>query len=405
MKKSVLALAVMGTFAGAASAQSSVTLYGRIEANVTQTRGASPGYSGTSPSEESNTRLDDGGANSGIGGSRFGFRGVEDLGGGLKANFVLESQFDSGTGGQESSVNGVLVNRFFNRLAWVGLSSSSFGDIRFGRQETVSRQINSGFSDVSAVGELKIDESVQRTTAVNANGSSPLGIGTAAQLFQTFGQRVDNAFSYISPSFGGFKGQLIAAAGENTFADYYGVQFSYVSGPVAVALGYEEMASFFNPAATAFSNNGAWNKTLNLGGNYNFGPATLFLGYQDVKDVGSTFGTSVGPITNLTTLPGSRSGTIKDQKAYTVGVLVPVGSWQFRANYIRADYDLDVGNADIEKYGVSARYILSKRTLVYGAYTERKGSTDQATASVVQRFDDSYFAQKREFSLGIAHTF
>ena len=172
MNKSVIALAVLGAFAGAAAAQSSVTLYGRADANIT--------YSdrGSILDGNSRTSLYDGGANSGIGGSRFGLRGVEDLGGGLKAFFLLESGFNIDTGGQENANSGSAANpqRLFSRLAYVGLSSS-LGEIRLGRQESISRQMNA-IGDVSTLGELKTDETVIIGSANRAYQSRDQGNNT-----------------------------------------------------------------------------------------------------------------------------------------------------------------------------------------------------------------------------------
>ena len=101
MKKSVVALAVLGAFTGLASAQSSVTLYGRLDANVGTVDPGSMGKAGSSANVgESVTKMSDGGT-SGLGASRFGMRGVEDLGDGVKAYFKLESQIsvDNGANG------------------------------------------------------------------------------------------------------------------------------------------------------------------------------------------------------------------------------------------------------------------------------------------------------------------
>lgn len=348
MNKSILALAVLGAFAGAASAQSSVTLYGRAEANVTYVK---PGDAVGGGDEL--WRMYDGGDNSGIGGSRWGLRGTEDLGGGLRAYFVLESGFrlDDGTapGG-------------FNRQSYVAVGSKTLGDIRLGRQETISRLINSGYSDVSSIGELKIDELVAGSTG--------------RQLFQTFGQRQNNVVNYLTPVFGGFQVSAQVGAGEGTQARYQGVMASYAAGPLKVALGYEEYDKFGAQTST-------YNKVFNVGANYNFGFATLFAGYQDGSDLGSQ---TTGVI-----------GSARDSQAYTVGVLVPVGALAIRAVYTNVDYDLTAGgSADIQKYGVSVRYALSKRTTLYSAVTDRTGSG---------ALEDS-FSAKTEFTLlGVAHTF
>lgn len=381
MKKTAIALAVLGTFAGAASAQSSVTLYGRAEANVTYNS------RGSSLAGNSQTALYDGGANTGIGGSRFGFRGVEDLGSGLKAFFVLEAGYNIDTGESSSTNSNTGVagspNRLFSRLSFVGLSDS-WGEVALGRQETVSRQVNN-VADATGLGEIKVDEQIVLGSATTSSTAT-----NGRQLFQTFGQRQDNAVTYTSPSFSGFKTRIIVAMGENSTADYYGIQGSYSAGPLNVAYGFDTYSS---PPAT-FSGN--FNQTHSIGANYNFGVATLYAGFKNTGAVGSQSGALVGGTT--------KSGaTVDSQEAWNVGVMVPFGAWQFRAQYIQSDYDLYNGaSEDITKYGVSARYALSKRTTAYGAWTGRDGSSSSATAP---NYNSNFFAQESAFTVGLAHTF
>jgi len=390
MNKSVIALAVLGAFAGAAAAQSSVTLYGRADANIT--------YSdrGSILDGNSRTSLYDGGANSGIGGSRFGLRGVEDLGDGLKAFFLLESGFNIDTGGQENANSGSAANpqRLFSRLAYVGLSSSNLGEIRLGRQESISRQMNA-IGDVSTLGELKTDETVIIGSATDRTVAS-----SGAQLFQTFGQRIDNSAVYISPSFSGLQLQAMVAAGEGTQPRYQGAMLTYKSGPIVIGLSYDEQAEFGTAAANPISADGSFNKTIAIAGSYDFGIAKVHAGFQDVSDVANAY--SAG-----TTVAGTAVGNVEDQQAYTVGVMVPFGNWQFRATYINADYDIvGGGSEDIQKYGVSARYAFSKRTTAYAAVTARTGSGNVSdSASTLRRYNEDWFAQKNEFTVGIAHTF
>lgn len=355
MNRTVLALAVLGAFAGAAAAQSSVTLYGRVEANVTNSKPGSNVNGG-----DSVWRLDNGGDNSGLGGSRFGFRGVEDLGSGLRAYFVLESGFRADTGAFGNAT------RIFDRSAYVALGSSSLGDVRFGRQETLTRVFNSTIADATALGEIKIDE------AVAVGG----GILPAARpLFQTFGQRVDNAITYSTPNFGGFQLTGLVALGEGpTAARQQGVSAVYRAGPVAVGLTFEMYDGFGD----------TYNKVLSVGGNYNFGFASLFAAYQRTKDFGSQTAAPTGDV-----------GSIDKYNAYNVGVLVPFGNLSVRAQYTRADYDLfGASDVDTSKYGLSARYAVSKRTTLYSAISQRSGD------------DKSSFTTKREITvLGVAHTF
>jgi predicted porin len=122
MRKSLIALAALGAFAGAAQAQTSVTLYGTIDANIEYVnRAATPTGGGGSI-----LRMGSGGFAS----NRWGIRGVENLGGGLSGVFVIESGYNTDTG---TSFN---ATRTYDRQTYVGLKSDTYGQLTFGRQYT-----------------------------------------------------------------------------------------------------------------------------------------------------------------------------------------------------------------------------------------------------------------------------
>ncbi|WP_159070500.1 porin, partial [Achromobacter xylosoxidans] len=134
MKKTLLAAAMLATFAGAAQAETSVTLYGIIDTGIGYNK-----VSGTVPVIDEATgktqAVDVSGSRIGMingvqAGSRWGLKGSEDLGDGLRAMFTVESGFDSGDGTQQQ-------NRLFNRQATVGLANDAWGSVEFGRQTTV----------------------------------------------------------------------------------------------------------------------------------------------------------------------------------------------------------------------------------------------------------------------------
>src|SRR5690606_16220132 len=170
MKKTLLAAALLAGFAGAAHAQSSVTLYGIVDVGV-----------GGNKLHDSATGEDDAryGLMSGVqSGSRWGLRGSEDLGNGLRANFQLESGFDPATGQRQQG------GRQFGRAAWLGLSGG-FGEIRFGRLPTVGSDI---FIFVDPFGA----------------GYSMAGMQSSFNGAST--NRADNTVYYVSPSFSGLTG-------------------------------------------------------------------------------------------------------------------------------------------------------------------------------------------------------
>jgi len=155
---------------------------------------------------------------------------------------------------QDSLMDGTAADptRTFNRFASVALGHKDFGDVRVGRYDTISRTL-AAFYDPSDKGQIKIDET---------------------GLYEVFGSRTDNTVAYLSPSWGGFQLLANVAAGEGApNARYEGVALTFRSGPIAVAAGYEE-----------FHQDDTYNKAWSIGGNYNFGFATLFAAYQKTDE-------------------------------------------------------------------------------------------------------------------------
>ena len=389
MKKTLIALAALGAFAGVAQAQS-VTLYGRVDANITNERAGdniAPASAG-----ESVTKMNDGGLNTGIGGSRWGMRGSEDLGGALKANFQLESGYSSDTGASGQS------GRLFGRQAWVGLGSASLGEVRLGRQETFSR-LAATYWDPSFNGQTKLNENNVAAPVAPVAGVPAASVGRDYQLFQNFGDRQDNVISYRSPNFAGFTVAAQVGLSEevsNGVVDnagrYQGVMLGYTAGPLAIGLAFEN----FKVGDVAPGAEDNLNQTLSFGANYNFGVARVFAGYQRVKDTANNNSPSQirSPAANTAPL---LSTLVDDTTAYTVGVLVPLGQFTLLANYAQAKYELRTAGSpelDLKKFALGWQYAVSKRTVLYGTATHRSGDLSDALTI------------KREFTLlGVAHTF
>jgi len=294
MKKSLIALAVLAA-SGAAMAQSSVTLYGVVDVNIT--------YEDTGV--DSVTKVQSGDANQS--GSRWGLKGAEDLGSGLKAIFTLESGFsaDDGQAGQGG--------RLFGRQSWVGLQGG-FGTVKLGRQMNPI-YANSGTFDPFADGLA----------------------GDSAFLMNYQSNRTDNTITY-NYSANGFRGELQYGAGEvagdSSANSMWGGFFGYTAGPIDVVATYETKSN-----ATGNDDQSVWL----IGGNYNFGVAKLFLTYE--KEDG--FGTL-------------------DRSHWLVGTTVPLGGGSLILSYIaRQD---DAVNADANLFAIGYTYDLSKRTNLYTSY-------------------------------------
>lgn len=364
MKKTALALALMAGFTGAAFAQTSVTVYGIVDAGIVSERGGATGNL---------TKLTSGVAS----GSRLGFKGTEDLGGGLSALFLMENGFavDNGTATQ----GGVL----FGRQAYVGLGSNAGGTVTLGRQYTP-----------------------QYLTLVMADPFATGMAGDAANLMPNTGDaasRMNNSIKYATPNFAGFTGELAYGFGEvqgdNKAKRQYGLAVGYGAGPLAVRLGYH------NRDNTGVSTDNAKN-TL-LAGTYDFKVAKLHLAYGVNKGVNSS------PIRGVTdAISGANTSNpyarataptfgSSDSRDALIGVTVPFGPHTFLASYINKN-DKSAANQDANQWALGYRYALSKRTDLYAAYA-RINNKNNASYTVGSAIETG--SGDKAFNLGVRHTF
>lgn len=307
MKKSLVALAVLAGFAGAASAQSSVTLFGVIDVAARYTKA-----NGNDTKQLSND---------GSSSSRIGVRGVEDLGGGLKAGFWLEGALAADTGTADSS-------RFWGRRASVSLMGD-FGEVRLGRGKTSTRLVVDDFD-------------VYSTT----------GLGDVTRIYTGFGltntnldltrydtnNRADNLVQYFLPTnLGGVYGSFDVAAGEGRDGrKMYGGRLGYKLEGLNVAAGYQ---------TTDSSNSKV--KQLSAGASYDFKVVKVSGLYSQLK------------FANL------------KQNIWTIGAVVPVtAAGSVTAQFSKASTNgaADANNAtagDAKALSLGYQHNLSKRTALY----------------------------------------
>ena len=320
MKKSLIALAVLAA-SGAAMAQSSVTLYGVLDTGLTYSKGEESVYGMTHVGGNVNSRL--------------GFRGVEDLGNGLKATFNLEAGMgvDDGNNYMDKDSNGMA----FRRTSTVGLQGS-FGEVRLGRMLTSSYLAVSRY---------------------DAFGDTGIGASLAWNIPQTgYAPRTENAISYTSPYFSGFKIGAEYGFGEQQKASdsrYVGIGATYDNGPLSLGLGVDRLNG-------DTQNNTQWDEnqtTWHLGGSYNFGVAKLLGFYKETKFKET----------------GLNAGNDSTKfKTFGLGVTAPVGA----AGEVRASYnhyrDTATGLETYKADQLSLGYVhnLSKRTALYGTYAYLK---------------------------------
>jgi len=352
IKHTALCIALAGT-GMAAQAQTSVTLYGLIDVSIVHTSG-----NGTS-----NTRMIDG-TEYGPG-SRWGLRGSEDLGGGLKAKFTLEAGFLADTGITAQGGRG------FGRQAYLALQSDAAGELRLGRQYMLH------------------DEALY---ALNPTGTetvlSPSGVYTiGSQYFLPMidASRIDNAIHYLSPTFGGFNLQAIIAPGEKNHDRYHGIKANYANGPVTATIAYEQSKALQPPAGEKSTVNKIWIS----GATWDFGPAKAYAGYQHGKNLTTGIGTQLETLQ----LPGL-TGNADTLKAWTLGTTVPItANTTLIGIYTRSQFSNAASDTTVQRYGVGAKYELSKRTMLYAALALTGGDLKH------------HVNEKRAVQVGVRHSF
>jgi predicted porin len=346
MKKSIMTVAVLGVVSGAALAQSSVTVYGKVDLGAVVDNGPA-GHT---------VRV-----SSGVtGGSRLGFKGVEDLGGGYKVGFQIETGFcaDSAAGAPNFCTGS---NQFMGRQAHGDLTGP-FGALSAGRQYSL------GFLSFATL--------------------DPFGAGMAGQADNTDGRgvylvdpsaiRLNNSVTYVTPTFAGFSGAVELALGEQA-GDWRksretGGALVYVQGPAYAAVTIYDQNNA-NGAGTARRN-------LTGGGTYDFGFAKVHALVQRVT--GSPAG---GASVDVVSLLG--------------GVTVPLASGSVLASYAHR-HDRTAAAQDAHQVGIGYLYPLSKRTSAYTAFARlvnrNGGALHVGSATEIGTGNQA-------FNLGVVHNF
>ena len=354
MKKTLLAAALMAGFAGVAHAETSVTLYGILDAGI--------GYQKLKANDDagdfSQKRI---GMINGIqSGNRWGLKGSEDLGDGLRAVFVLESGFDLGTG---KSAQG---SRLFGRQATLGLAGDSWGQLDFGRQTNIASKYLPGVADPFG------------------GGFDQANIGGAFTAANT--ARYDNMVMYQTPNFSGFQfgvGYSFNVDGKQAYdikdADKTNMRgvttgLRYANGPVGVAVTYDQ---FKTPESLGDSTSV---KSWNIGGSYDFEVVKAYLAFGQTRNglfASQDYSGSSDVLPNSGNMIGLDGLKIN---SYLVGVSAPVGAGSLMASWTMADMRAVptlLAGFDVEKkkqhtYSLGYSHPLSKRTNVYaiGSYAK-----------------------------------
>jgi len=398
MKKSLLALAVMGAFAGAAQAQSSVTVYGNLDVAVAATENKTTTNTGSVTNAKSRTTGNGDGA---LSTSIIGFRGTEDLGGGMKANFNLEYDLvDVAQGGNGANTSATLADSntatsatastgFGARLAWLGLEDAKVGQLRLGRQAqlvhtTIANGLAGGGNNVAG--------------SFYSSGTNSMVNTAAIRPHLVF---VNRAITYISPNFSGL--QVSAQTSSHSYSAQDSVNATTASD-TAVSAAYTGVKNLNIQAAfsRAENNTGTASQANKvqiqaLTGNYNFGAVQAFGAAVQNKttSMGDTLFAKTttyelglrAPVTPLVTLWASGFTGSRDGGSTTASTALTGGNAIVAAT----------GSADVSGFQLGSVYSFSKRTSMYAIYGTQtlKGKSSQVGAKV----------ESTGMAIGMRHSF
>ncbi|MDY0745236.1 porin [Paucibacter sp. R3-3] len=349
-----LALAA-SSVAFAQSSDTQVTLYGTLDANVQVLDGA-----------RTLSRTQSGGLQE----SRIGVRGSEDLGGGLKAFFTLESgiNLDDGSNGQGS---------FWGRQAFVGLATP-YGKVSLGRQYSSIYDLTSEFSQFSNVAS-------GASTAVigGFGGYEPVRGSNNSATGNGGPTRVNNSIKLESANYSGFSAGALWGAGE-VAGDTFGNRISDIHGRYT-GYGFDAMVSVVNDKSDVLGQNV---RTVSAAAAYDWGNYRFNGGVIQVDD---------------------RSAADLDGKGYWLGASYRMGQHVFKGQYVESKNAGALADGKTQAFGVGYEYDLSKRTALYSSLTRFKndgtGYVDRAAGAIPVGLTDADHRNLTEFVAGIRHSF
>ncbi len=360
MKKLHVALALAGTLAGTANAQSAVEIYGVLDMGLVRDSGQVTGLTTSATATPPSTQIQPAGnklVSGAQSGTRLGFKGTEDLGNGLKGLFVLETGIAADRGGFNQA------NTAFARQAFVGLQSN-FGTVTLGRQYTSYFLSLNQVADPFASG-----------LAGNAQNLmlSPAGVDADRMI------RMNDAIKYATPIFNNFRGELAYGFGEKApTAGGATATKRTITGSITYSLKplNVTLAHFSKRSASVADD---ISSTM-LAANYDFGIAKAFVAFAN----------------------NDWLGTVGKSRDFLIGASMPVGPHTFIVSYIKKDARGAQAANDADQAAIAYTYALSKRTNLYAAYGHI--SNDGAAIYTVGNNSENGTGNKA-FNLGVRHLF
>ncbi|MBK5912739.1 porin [Rhodocyclus purpureus] len=349
MQKKLIALAVAGLVSGGAFAQSNVSIYGIVDAGY-----LNENFDGA---DKATSKIDSGLLST----SRLGFKGEEALGNGLKAVFNLEYALaidkNSTIGGND--VNGIPTARQQS----VGLSHATYGTVLAGYLQSA------GYDFAVAASPL----------AASAIGAGKVlafkGEAADASLLNYTGGRLENALSYVSPTFAGFNvvlnhGRITEAANTNNTADQYAnaIGINYANGPLTAGFAYAKMflAGKGQPAPVTGSQTDI--EEYGIRGGYDFGVAKLQAAYQTFEAKDMALGRDSKWVIGAT-VPVSAAGAVVAEYA-SLNVKTPTAANNGGLTVNNFNTGPLAAYADAKAWTLAYTHALSKRTTAYAGYNQ-----------------------------------
>ena len=379
MKKLLIATAALAMVAGTVQAQSSVSIYGRLDAGFSDksTTASATGVEQQGAAFAFNNHST----------SRIGFKGAEDLGGGLKANLLIETQLAQTNNLAAASVNGTTVaaTSLGNRGLWTGIEGKDLGEFRVGLQNSFTKDYMSAYSS---------------SGGSNVLGDPTLGSGRAALNTSRAGM-LDARYTgltYATPTLSGFKVKAfvvsdkqdttqVTAATNNQKGQEFAVEYAAGKFNAALTIGSYKTngatgAGSTTPTAIlrADSTIEHTQKQATINATYDFGMAKAFFKNAKVESKES----------------GGSSATDAEANYNVFGVSVPFGKVTVFANYAMGEYETVTGTTKLDDQGsqLGVTYAFSKRTSLYGIY----GTTKTDLTSSTNEKD-------KQYAFGMIHSF
>jgi len=378
MKKLLIASAALAMVAGTAQAQSSVTVYGVIDT----------GYNSLENTNSAGTKVErsrilggDAAGNGEAASSRLGFRGTEDLGGGLRASFVVES-----------GIGATTANAVGDRAFWAGLQDAKLGELRIGRQDTFGRTVwlaNDQLAAANVVGNL-----AHSNAGTTIDGTpAPFAAGSTADSSNTsMGAHTARLISanYLSPRMNGFQfnlGLMQDKAEQTSITVDTGsgsqVGLNYAKGKLTAGIAYLEAKTSTVNTSNVRTSDLKTKETVG-GASYNLGFATVGYVYNK-RDVNQNFAT------------GAVTGQV-ERESHSFSASIPMGAKLVgRVGYGYGEYKGGASNSyngDLKGMQAALNYNLSKRTMAYVIYGDESREISATTK-----------AKAKEYSVGVRHSF